>query len=380
VPTRLEGARHRRPAYEKGDERFGHSPEPDGIRSVRSPVPVGEWESVLATDPGATALQTPQYMAAVLMARGGRDVSRLYELSDGRRLVLPLVRQTSLPGLVVAGDYPGGFGHGSLLATGGLRRSDITTVVTDLRGRGMSIRIGGGHHTADQWSAGLIRGVVEIPRRVDVIDLTCGYQDYLARVVRRGTRQNVAKAARNGVEIECDTSGRLVGVFYDVYLSWVERWIPRSGLPPTLARHSALKQEPYAKFETVAALMGDKCRVFVAWHRGRAVASCINLVHGEHAIGWRSYSVKELADPVQANTATQVAGIRDAMESGCRWFDLGQSGDVSNLHSFKNSLGGAGRRVVDLRIEPPALTRARTVVERTKAGVIDLLSRSRRGT
>ena len=199
-----------------------------------------------------------------------------------------------------------------------------------------------------------------MPRRVDVIELSMGYQEYLTRTVRRGTRQNVAKAARNGVEIECDTTGRLIPVFYDLYLSWVERWIPRSGLPPALARHSALKQEPYTKFETVAALMGDRCRVFVAWHEGRAVASCINFVHGEHAIGWRSYSIKELAGPVAANTATQVAGIRNAMESGCRFFDLGQSGDVSNLQSYKNSLGATPRQVVDLRIEPPLVARART--------------------
>ena len=257
-------------------------------------------------------------------------------------------------------------------------------MVADLRTLGLSIRIGGGHHTAEQWSAALApadeavsvgSSVVELPRRVDVVDLSMGYQEYLTRTVRRGTRQNVAKAARQGVEIERDTTGRLIPVFYDLYLSWVERWIPRSGLPPALARHSALKQEPYAKFETVAALMGDRCRVFVAWHQGRAVASCINFVHGEHAIGWRSYSIKELAGPVAANTATQVAGIRDAMESGCRSFDLGQSGDVSNLQSYKNSLGASPRQVVDLRIEPALLTSARGAAERGKTGVVSLLSR-----
>ena len=256
---------------------YEHLPGSTGIRHVVTPVPIGAWDAVLAADPGATALQTPTYLAAVLQARGGRDVSRVYTLDDGRQLVLPLIREPFLPGLPLAGDYPAGFGHGSLLATGGLRRSDVAAVVTDLRGLGMSIRIGGGHHTAGEWSAALVppgepvsRGcsVVEVPRRVDVVDLSMGYHEYLTSTVRRGTRQNVAKAARQGVEIERDTTGRLIPVFYDLYLSWVERWIPRSGLPPALARHSALKQEPYAKFETVAALMGDKCRVFVAWHQG----------------------------------------------------------------------------------------------------------------
>jgi hypothetical protein len=101
-------------------------------------------------------------------------------------------------------------------------------------------------------------------------------------------------------------------------------------------------------------------------------------VHGEHAIGWRSYSITELASPVAANTATQVAGIRDAMDSGCRFFDLGQSGDVSNLQSSKHSLGATPRHVVDLRIEPAWKSRTRTVLERDKAGAIDLLGRVRR--
>ncbi|MET1007436.1 MAG: hypothetical protein ABWX96_17935, partial [Propionibacteriaceae bacterium] len=94
-----------------------------------SPAPRAAWEAVLATDPGATALQTPEYFAAVLSGTGGRDASRLYHLSEGRQLVLPLVQQRALPGFPLLADFPGGFGHGSLLATGGLRPSDVRLVV-----------------------------------------------------------------------------------------------------------------------------------------------------------------------------------------------------------------------------------------------------------
>ncbi|HYI52645.1 MAG TPA: hypothetical protein VEX57_01675, partial [Microlunatus sp.] len=62
-----------------------------GIADVVTPAPVEAWNTVLAADPGATALQTPAYLAAVLRARGGRDASRLYTLGDGRQLVLPLI-------------------------------------------------------------------------------------------------------------------------------------------------------------------------------------------------------------------------------------------------------------------------------------------------
>ena len=89
-------------------------------------------------------------------------------------------------------------------------------------------------------------------------------------------------------------------------------------------------------------------------------------MHGEHAIGWRSYSIKELAGPVAANTAVQLEGLRDAAESGCRWFDLGQSGDVTNLQHYKSRLGAEPRQVVDLRIETAAITGLRSATERTK--------------
>ena len=69
------------------------------VVEVSSPVARSVWLEVLRADPGATALQTPEYFDAVLLATGGGDVSRLYVLGDGRRLVLPLVRRRWSAGL-----------------------------------------------------------------------------------------------------------------------------------------------------------------------------------------------------------------------------------------------------------------------------------------
>lgn len=351
---------------------------------VVSPAPRGIWSEVVRDDPTTTALQTPEYFDAVLAASGGRDASRLYELPDGRRLVLPLIRSRSLPGLRFEAAYPGGYGHGSMLATGGLRADDVRMVVEDLRGRGaghglghsLSTRIGGGHHTAEQWSAGGGPGVVEVPRRVEVIDLSPGIDELKTNVFDRRVRQSMRKAARCGLQVERDTTGRLVHTFYEIYLAWVERWIPRSGLPPAVARRRALREEPLEKFQNVTALMGDKCRIFVVSHHGVPVASCITFVHGQHAIGWRSYSIRELANPVEANTFAQVAGIEDACASGCTYFDLGQSGEAGDLLSFKHKLGATPRPVIDLRIEPPALTSLRALKERGESAVVKLLSKA----
>ena len=349
------------------------------VTEITSPVPRDIWQAVLRSDPGATALQTPAYFEAVLAATGGRDESRQYSLEDGRRLVLPLVRQRSVPGVRLTAAFPGGYGHGGMLATGGLRDGDVRMVVEDLRGLALSTRIGGAHHTATQWSAGRMPGVVEERRRVEVLNLSPGFDALRQQTFRRSLRQHLRKAERAGVEIELDTTGRLVPVFHQIYRAWVDRWAPQSGLPPALARRMAMRQEPLKKFETVAAQLSQACRVFMAWHRGQPVAAAITLVHGEHAIGWRSYSIKELSAPVSANVLTQATCVADACRAGCRYFDFGQSGGVSALQSYKSSFGASPQPVVDLRIEPPGLTRVRSARERAQGAVVSAITRAPSG-
>jgi hypothetical protein len=349
------------------------------LTEMTSPTPRNVWQAVLLSDPGATALQTPAYFEAVLAATGGRDDSRLYCLADGRRLVLPLVRQRCLPGVRLNAAFPGGYGHGGMLATGGLRASDVRIVVENLRGQALSTRIDGAHHTAVQWSAGRMPGVVEVPRRVEVIDLVPGFDKLRQQTFARSVRHRLRKAEEAGVEVELDTTGRLVPVFHQIYRAWVDRWVPRSGLPPMVARRLAMRQERLKKFETVAAMLGQACRVFVAWHRGQPVAAAISLVYGQHAIGWRSYSIKELAAPVSANILTQATCIADACHSGCRSFDLGQSGGVASLQSYKNSFGATPRRVVDLRIESPGLMQLRSAKERAQGVLVAAITRTPSG-
>lgn len=338
------------------------------VTTIMSPAPRDIWDGVVRDDPGATALQTPAYFAAVLAATGGQDASRLYQFNDGRQVVVPLVRRRSWAGPRLEA-YPEGYGPGGMLATGGLLAEDVRTVVDDLRGHGSNIRIGGAHHTAEAWSGGRAPGVVEVPRRVEVVDLTEGFE------VPSPGRQQVRQAHRDGVEIERDTSGRLIPIFSDIYRAAVERWIPRSGLPPAVARRAAMRQEPLHKFTTVAAGLGDACRVFVAWHHGRPVAATITLVHGQHAVGWRSYSIEELAAPVSGHLLTLVSGLEDAGRSGCRWFDLGQSGGPAGLQRLPSSLGASPRSVIDLRIEPAGLDRLRAARERAEGVLARALPR-----
>jgi hypothetical protein len=90
------------------------------------------------------------------------------------------------------------------------------------------------------------------------------------------------------------------------------------------------------------------------------------MVHGQHATGWRNYSVKDLSAPVAANTFMHVAEFKNALDSGCRYFDLGQSSDLPGLLRYKQSLGGLPQQIIDVRVEPPTVTRLRVLQNRQK--------------
>lgn len=359
IPHSLDGRTRRRPG---------------AVVQLISPAPRDIWRGVLRDDPGATALQSPEFFDAVVSATGGRDVSRFYQLRDGRQLVLPLVRRTGL-GLRVDRSYPLGYSSGGMLATGGLLADDVRLVLRDLRGDAIGLRVGGAHHTSEQWAAGVRPGVTEERRRVRVLDLEpCTAPDLdTFRAARFGaeTSQRLQRAARLGVEMEKDTTGRLIPVFYDIYRSWLEREQPRSGWRPGVGHRSARRAEPYAAFAAVAEGLGEGCRVFVARFRGRPVAATILLVHGQHAVAWRSGRIGELSDPIAADLLTRVTTIEDAVRSGCRDIDLGPWDRGRDT----NPLGASLRAVVDLRIEPTGLARLRAARAQVE-GLVRALTRT----
>lgn len=351
------------------------------VAEVITPAPLPEWRQLLAADPDATVQQTPEYASAVRSASGTTDVSRLYRLADGRRLLVPLVRRRIGPGVAVDADYPRGYGHGGLLADGGLRDGDVAGVLADLRRRDgrtrvVSTSLDGHHPTADRWPAAEadVVGVIRSRRRVEVVDLSDGFDAVWRHGFSKAVRRNVARAEKLGVRLECDTTGRLVPAFYEVYLGWVAERAEESPLPASVTLALARRRESLAKFRSVSDLLGSRCRVWIAWYRDRPVACSMTLWHGRHAMGWRGYSIKSVAAPVAANTAISVAEIEDAALEGCQTFDLGQSSGLPGLLRYKASLGARPREVVDLRIESPSITRLRAARSRAQGSLERLLA------
>ncbi len=343
---------------------------------VTSPAPLNEWNEILDQDPHATAMQTPDWFHLVRDVVGASDASRLYELADGRRLVLPLIRRSWAPGFAIQAGHPRGYGPGGLLVSGGLRSTDVQYVLDDLRrSHALSTRISANHDVACEWQAGKIPGVVDLRSRAEVLDLDGGMEAVWSRRYKSTARTAIRRAQKAGVTVERDTSGRLVGEFYDLYRRWSARRAQEHRLPGSVAAYLARRREPFAKFRAATALPGRICRTWVAYVDGRAAASIITLVYGRYAFYWRGYSDKQLANPVRANNLLHHMAIEDACGSGCRFYDMGQSGGVASLEQFKQSFGATAKPLVDFRIERLPFSKGEISFDKARSRVLTRLSR-----
>ncbi|MBF9066532.1 GNAT family N-acetyltransferase [Streptacidiphilus fuscans] len=330
-------------------------------QAVVSPAPRSEWNRLLAGDPASSVFQTPAWFDAVIRLTGGRDASRLYTTGDGRRLLLPLVRRSLIPGIVFDAAYPHRMGPGGLLATGGLRPEDVDLVLSDvLLARTPGVRIAAMHDVTDRWEQGLALGAaprVDVVRaHVHVLDLDGGFARVRDDRFHASTRKNVRKAERSGLTVERDVTGRLVPAFYDVYLRWSAERARKSGLPWPLAAALARRREPLPMFETLATSLDGACRLWLARYDGEPVAGLMTFVHGEHGVSFRSYAVKEFAS-LRAGLLLQRAAIEDACDQGCRFYSMGMSGGVRGIEVTKEAMGATPRTVLECRRERLPFTR-----------------------
>jgi hypothetical protein len=327
--------------------------------SVAAPAPRNTWRELLAQDPDALVSQSPEWLDALCVDGNHEDASRLYEGSDGARFVLPLVRRRGpWPGaLAPRASMPHAWGMGGLLGDRRPTPDDLVAVAADLAvdpAIRTCVRPNPLH--AGLWNLARRRSSAAVPRRAHVLDLGGGAEEVWGGF-HQSARRGVRKAEKSGVEVECDTTGRLVPVFHGLLRTSTERWAAQQHEPLALARLRAGRRDPIEKFERLAASLGAAMGVWVAWKDGEPAASTI-VLRGRNASYTRGAMDKDLAGPTHANDLLQWAAIQDAISHGCRTYHLGESGWSSGLARFKEKLGARPVPYAEYRFERLPLTRA----------------------
>ena len=340
---------------------------------VVSPAPRDVWRALATGSEDAVVYQIPEWVDACCSVGGYHDRSRLYETSDGRRLVLPLVSSSVRSGATVW-SLPHKWGQGGILAPDRLTPQDVATVVADIRRSSVRTIIKPGIVGAEAWKAASAR--VRRPHAVHVVDLRCGFDHLWLKRLSGGVRSKVRRAVKAGVTVDWDNTGKHVPVAWDLYLRWAANRGEQQGIPPRIAVDRAQRLESWVQFHAVAAALGDRCRVGVASIDGEPIAFMTMFIHGRYAHYWRGFSDQTLTRGRYPNQLLLIRLIEEAAKAGCSYVHLGESGGVRTLEEFKESLGGEVRSYDELRFEGPVAHTATRLRARSQPA-LEALARAR---
>lgn len=325
---------------------------------VTSPEPREVWRELLQNDPEALPSQSPEWLDCLCTFGGYQDASRLYKFADGQQLLMPVVKRKGLPDFMsVQASFPYAWSVGGVISSCPLRIDHLSVVFADLaRTPFLTMRLFPNPLQGDLWKAAQPARVNVIPRRAHVLDLEGGWKRVWQERMASGTRRKARKAERAGVEVEGDTTGRLLGVFYKLFLLSVERWAEQQHEPVWLARWRAQQRDPLRKLEYLARHLGSQFKVWVAWHDGHAVAASVVLLgtNADYALGAMD---KERAGPVYANYLLHQRAIEDACRLGCRYYHMGESGESEGIAHFKERFGARAYPYSEYRLERLPLSR-----------------------
>lgn len=344
-----------------------HQPLESIEYQVTSPAPREVWRELFQNDPEALPSQSPEWLDCVCALRKCRDVSRFYEFSDGQQLVMPVVsRNWWSQSFSVQASLPPAWGWGGVLTKHSLSPEHLSTVFGDISSRSaLSVSLCPNPRQGELWQEARPDGVMTFPRRAHVLDLEGGWERVWQKRINSGTRRKVRKAERVGVEVEGDTTGRLLGVFYKLFLLSVERWAEQQHEPVWLAHWRAQQRDPLRKLEYLARHLGSQFKVWVAWHDGHAVAASVVLLgtNADYALGAMD---KERAGPVYANYLLHQRAIKDACRLGCHHYHMGESGESEGIAHFKERFGARAYPYSEYRLERLPLSR----IDRGLRGIV----------
>ena len=329
--------------------------------STGAAVPPEVWGELCAADTDVMPTQAAEWIRCLTAVGGYRNASRLYEMPDGRRALLPLVHRPYPGGSAVLHSMPNSWGYGGLIAPDGVTAELVGAVLDDLSATPVvrvHIRPNPLHARAWAQAAAERQGITAVPSRAHILDLEGGFERVWSDRFKGNVRTGVRRAEKEGVTVETDTTGRLVPVFYDLLLRSVDRWATQQHEPRWLARFRSRRRDPLSKFTAIAALMGEDCRISVAWFENKPVAAVVVLRGRNNAHYTRGAMDKTLAGRVRANDLLQKAAIEDACRSGCHRYHMGDSGFSESLGQFKSRFGAAPHDFAEYWIERLPVYRA----------------------
>ncbi len=336
---------------------------------VVSPAPRDVWSEVLKSDPQVFVYQTPEGIDALCAGADLEDVSRFYELSDGRRLILPLCRRRGVPTWLSVERSPG---VGSLVSDGPIGPSELRAVFADLAKRPvLRVVVRPTALAGEAWAAAVPDEVPRTPLRSHVLDLEGGFDAIWKDRFNSQARRAVRKAEKAELEVVRERGAVLLDEFYALYRFSIDRWARQSRYPRALARWRATRTNSLQELKARMATLGDRCRIWLARVGGESAAGIVVLqdTNAHYTLGAMD---KDLAGPVRANFLLQKLAIEEACAEGCRYYSMGETGRSETLARFKSHFGAVAYEHHEYHVERLPITDAEHGLRRIAESVAGL--------
>lgn len=305
---------------------------------VIAPVPRPLWRELSQIDNHALATQSAEWIDAVTSVHDYEDASRAYEFTDGQVIVLPLVRRRGRTGELAS--LPEDWGFGGVLSQRPPTPDALRLIIQDLKAnRPARLYIRPNPMDAGLWAVAVGDTLPSKAVNARVLDIREGFDNVWAKQFSGKTRNQIRKAEKSGIAVDCDSSGRLSQLFYQLYQLSVHRWVGKRGMISRLRAARLLSRNTVEKFNAIAEALSTNCQTWMAWRDGQPIAGIMVIRSSYHAQYVFGAMNKELASPVNANDLLHRLAIEDACRAGLWTYHMGTSGDNDALAHFKARFG-----------------------------------------
>ncbi len=316
-----------------------HHHEPDLQLGLAGEAP-GDWSELVASDRDADYFHTRHWTESVAAADQNRSALWL-TVRTGERLVAGLAAlqytggrvervDSSLEGTsggpVVASDLPTQFAASlaSLLIDRffDLRSSPLGALSLSLN-PGHEARFGELLVGDGRWRRN------EHPTAV--VPLDGGLEFVESKCLNKNKRNERNRALRRGVEIEITHDPQRVAEYYRIYLEATRRW---KVAPAPLDLLQSLVTAP----DRGKPGQGDAFFTSVSCE-GELLGGHLNLHYGDRVVAWNGVTDPQFSRSHFPATAAIWGDLEESCQRGARWLDLGGSGGLYSLDTFKKSFG-----------------------------------------
>jgi CelD/BcsL family acetyltransferase involved in cellulose biosynthesis len=191
------------------------------------------------------------------------------------------------------------------------------------------------------------RSLANEPDETDVLDLSPGFEEVHRRWTK-GHRSAVTKARRVGVTVSTASTPEDWRAYHAVFQDSVRRW----GKDAFFIHGPELFQE-------LGRQRRPNVRLWLARFEGEVVAGALCLYANHHVSYWHGAALQRHF-PLRPVNLLLYEAIRHACEQRhLRWFDLGSSGPLEGVRSFKRSFGPSAMPCPTVRVEADWLRLAR---------------------